>query len=308
MFSIPGSNRPLRQSLRRRVVRGVLLTLAVLAAGCRDGQDNLSPEERVRTGWDLYRFGEFSLAIRSFEKAAADPAAKPEMKAKALYGLANTWALRRPDEDPAKAANYFKQVIQLDPKGELASWALLGLARLKHMVPVDKTFDTPKVLKAYQDVLDRYPGTPAAEEALIFQQSVLLCTDDPEDAQKVIDTLTRFINDHPKSHFVSFAWRMTARAWHILRDPPRELHCLVRSYETQEVDPRNPFFENSGTYWIIATLAEYEVGDFDTARKFYNKLCTEYPVDFRRFAARAAIKRMDDLEAKFRRELQGGRS
>jgi tetratricopeptide (TPR) repeat protein len=307
MPMIENSNRA-RWAGRTRRVLSVLLVLSALIGGCGRGVKVETPSEKIKKAWDLYRSGDFMLAIRYFQETADDPAVEPAIRNKALYGLGTTWALRRPDEDPVRAAACFKQVLQFDPHGPLASWSLLGLARLKHMVPVDKTFDTPQVLRAYQDVLDRYPGTLPAEEALVFQQSILLCTCDPGDARKVIDTMEHFIAAHPKSHYVSFAWAMIGKAWHTLQDPEKELQGMVRSYETQEVDPGNPFFENASTYWSIATFAEYEVGDFDTARKFYNKMLTEYPVDYRRFMARTSLQRMDAMEAKYRQELSGGRS
>ena len=60
--------------------------------------------------------------------------------------------------------------------------------------------------------------------------------------------------------------------------------------------------ENSTDYWYIAVVAEFEVGDFETARKYYRLLMTEYPRDRRNFGAKTAIERMDALEEKLRKE------
>jgi len=302
-------NQSMRQMWSRRAAIGLwLIPLLMFSSGCDRGDKTLTPQEKINSGWDNYRAGEFKFAVSDFEAALASPNISLDEQVKATYGLATTWALRRPDENTAKAAALHTKVLQLDPKHELAAWSLLSLARLKHMVPVDQTFDSKQVCQAYQDVIDRYPNSIAAEEALILQQSIIACTFDPADAAKVIDTLKKFVDTHPKSHFRSFAYTIMGTCYHTLKQPQQELWANIRSYETQEVDPSNPFFENSGVYWSIATFAEYEVGDFATARKFYNKLITEYPVDFRQYAARQALKRMDDIEAKFRNELAKGKS
>ncbi len=71
----------------------------------------------------------------------------------------------------------------------------------------------------------------------------------------------------------------------------------MRSFETAELDPTNPRQENSYAYWSIATIAEFEVGDFETAREFYRRLMDEYPRDPRRFGAEQALERMAQQEA-----------
>jgi hypothetical protein len=60
--------------------------------------------------------------------------------------------------------------------------------------------------------------------------------------------------------------------------------------------------ENSTDYWSIAVVAEFEAGDFDTARKYYKLLMGEYPRDRRNFGALKAIERMNALEEKLRME------
>jgi len=57
-------------------------------------------------------------------------------------------------------------------------------------------------------------------------------------------------------------------------------------------------------YWKLATVAEFEAGDFDLARKFYRLLIEEYPQDIRKYASRQALERMDRIESRMRAELQ----
>jgi len=279
------------------------LVAAVLGAaliGCDRGGPAGEPREKVLEGWTNYRMGEFSLAIRDFETVEKDPGANPEVRLQALYGLATTWNLRRPDEDVKKATPYYKQVINLAPQSDWAAWSLLALARMKHLVPVGTEPDVPKLYQAYQGVIDKFPKHTAGEEALVFQQSLLVSTFKPEDAQKALAILDKFVTTHPQSYFLSSAYGLMSYCHDTLGEPEKKLHDLIRQLETQKVDPTNPFFENAGAYWAIATVAEFEAGDFETARKYYQKLLTEYPVDSRIFATKQALKRMDGVEAKFR--------
>ena len=76
------------------------------------------------------------------------------------------------------------------------------------------------------------------------------------------------------------------------------------SLEARELDPTNPYSDNAALYWEIATIAEFEAGDFAVARKYYKGLVDEYPQDQRRWGARLALERLDAVEAKLRK---GGR-
>ena len=91
-----------------------------------------------------------------------------------------------------------------------------------------------------------------------------------------------------------------AVSYQTLNMPEERLRAEEQSLETTEVDPTNPFTEFAWQYWNLATIAEFEVGDFDTARKYYRKLIEEYPTDIRLYGAKQALKRMDEVEAKIR--------
>jgi hypothetical protein len=53
-------------------------------------------------------------------------------------------------------------------------------------------------------------------------------------------------------------------------------------------------------YWRVATLAEFELGDFDLARENYRKIIAEYPTEQLVFLCKQELKRMDALEEKLR--------
>ena len=93
-------------------------------------------------------------------------------------------------------------------------------------------------------------------------------------------------------------YSLQAACWRTLKKPQRELDAAIEALETREIDRDNPKQDSSGAYWSIATLAEFGVGDFDTARTFYGRLMEEYPQDVRRYGAQNALRRMTDLETR----------
>lgn len=285
----------------------LLLALAACATGCRREAGPPAPE-RVRAGWDWYSQDEFSLAVREFDAALAAAPPGSQVRLQALYGLATTWALRRPGEDKQRAECLYRQIVESAPTNDLAAWSLLAIARMKALVdPTGDTVPTNAML-AYQEVQDRFPAHPAAEEAFLFQQSARLNRPDAAQARSVLAALERFLAAHPQSPNRSFVHRLVSHCCAILGMPEKRLDSEFQSWRSAENDPANPEEDLSWAYWRIATLAEFETGDFATAREYYRKLIAEYPAEQRVFLAKQELKRMDEVEARIRRDLaaQGG--
>lgn len=290
------------QHLRRCLTRAVpLLGLsAVLLAGCIRQATQLDPDELIRRGWERYRLGDFDLTVSDFDDALAAVPEGDSRRPMILYGLGTVWNLRTPvtRQKPDLAASFFRQAIEADPNGKLAAWSALALARVQHLVPVGREPDYPKVRKAYQDVIDRYPGHLAADEAFIYLQSTVAATMEVQASRQAVRDLEHFIETHPQSGFLNAAYALLAVCYETLNDPERRLAAEIRAIDTKEIDASNPKQENSWEYWKIATIADFEVGDFPTARRFYRRLIEEYPQDVRRFAAEHALERMDEIERK----------
>ena len=277
-----------------------ILTACTLA-GCVQKPAVGTPAERLTAAWDDYRLGEFNRAQFRFDGVIAAVKPGSELHLEALYGLATTWNLRRPGQDTDKATTLYREVIRLAPTNDLAAWSQLALARLQHLVPVGREPDYPAVRKAYQEVIDRFPMHLAGEEAFIYQQSTfLLDRDNKEEALQALGALKRFVETHAGSRFLSPAYKLMGVAQRMLGNPDETVACMVKAFETTEVDAANPRQEFAGTYWSIATTAEFEAGDFATARRFYKRLIDEYPVDQRVQGAYDGLKRMDAVEAGLR--------
>src|SRR4051794_9593503 len=274
--------------------RALLVLLFLALIGCDRADRGRDVAHHVRAGWDYYRTAEYRLAAREFEAAAQRAPAAGADHLQALYGLATTLDLGRPDRDPARAAQTYEQIISESPTSDLAAWSMLALARMKDVVGVGESIDRAAASAAYQRVIDHYPNHTAAEEALLHQQALLVNTLRPEDARAALPVLQRFIDSHSTSPWRSALYSEMAACHAILNDPDARLAAEIRALETREFDPSNPIADNSSAYWNIATLAEYDCGDLDTARKFYRKFADEYPRDLRAYSAKIALRRLEE--------------
>lgn len=287
----------------------VALGCAALMVGCRPGGAG-SSSSRLAAGWERYRQGEFGLAVAEFTEVLSSESTNSPLRVQALYGLATTWNLRRPGEKPEQAVQLYHEVITAAPTSDLAAWSWLSLARMKASRSPDKLPDLSEQLQAYQDVVDRFPLHPAGEEAFLYQQIMRVTESRAPPTRAVLEALENFLETHPQTHYRSAVYRLMAYCYEVLGLKDQLLEAVLQEQKAIEVDPINPDIDWSLTYWRIATIAEFEVGDFALAREYYRKFIKEYPSEFRVFPAKQELKRMDALEAAIRKEFDskgGGR-
>ena len=274
---------------------------ACVLTGCGHDQGQ-SPERRIQTGWQRYTQGDFDLAVIEFEGAFSSVPTNSPLRLQALYGLATTWNLRRPDESPERAATLYREIIAAAPTNDLAAWSWLALARMNVTESAADDPDPQALRQAYQEVIDRFPAHPAAEEAFLFQQAARLAAPNMTEAGAVLQALEGSLARHPQSPYRSAAYRLVAQCCDVLGLKDKLLDATIQEWKTSEIDPRNPIQDLSWTYWRIATVAELDVGDFALAREYYRKLIAEYPSEQRVFLAKQELQRMDELEAGLRNQ------
>lgn len=274
------------------VVICVVLAVAVvgLVAGC--GGSHQSPQESVEQGWEHFRTGNFDSATIAFERAisAVDQVQRPA----ALYALGMTCGLRRPSPETDRATRLFEQVIREYPHSEWAGWSQLALARQVELQIAAHPVDRAAVSQAYQVVIDRFPGHPAADEALVYQQANLIATLDQDDARAAATTLHAFLQRSSASPLASMAHTLLAECFATLNDPQAQLREKVNALNCVDL-LRSSEEDASTAYWTIATQAQYEVGDAALARAYYRKFIEAYSADARCFAAEQALVELDRI-------------
>ncbi|MFA6291667.1 MAG: tetratricopeptide repeat protein [Victivallales bacterium] len=261
-----------------------------------------NPAEEIASGWNQFRMGEHNQALKFFNKALKAAPEKSEFQIQALYGIGITQSLKLPNADKPAAEMIFNDIIVRFPESDYAVWSMLALVRMKHIVPSGEIPDYPPLRTAYRKIYDKFPNHIAGQEAFIYLIETYLAVFTIEDAKFAKASLGEFLKKHPDSSFTGTAWSLYARACETLGQKQEQLDAMIKGLENKEIDPTNPKMENSTSFWSIAVVAEFEAGDFDTARKYYRRLMNEYPRDMRNFGAKTAIDRMNALEEKLRLE------
>ena len=283
----------------QRSLRLVCALLVFIFQAC--GKDEAgTPDEQIQEGWKRYRFSEFSEALGIFESVEASQPRGSEAYLQSLFGQASCWNHRRDGRDTAKAISLYQEVITQAPANPLAAWCALDIVRAKHLAPADQERDYPKLAEGYGEVYKKYPKTPAGEEAFVYQIRLTLSAATGDEARKKIAEIEAFLARHPNTPFRSPLYTLMAEASHRLNEEEKRLDSMIKAIETREVDPRTPFFELSTAYWNIAYAAEFEAGNFELAREYYQRLINEFPRESRVFASRKALARMDAIEAALR--------
>ncbi len=259
-----------------------------------------TPEEKITEGWNLYRLSEFGEALDVFESVGKSQTRGTEAYLQSLFGQASCWNHRRDGRDTAKAISLYQEVIAEAPSNPLAAWCALDIVRAKHLASADQERDYAKLAQEYGEVYQKYPDTLAGAEAFLYQVRLTLPTASADEARKKLDQITAFLDRSPKTPFHSQLYTLMAEASHRLNEEERRLDYMIKAIEAREVDPRTPFFELSTAYWNIAYAAEFEAGNFELAREYYQRLINEFPRESRVFASRKALARMDAVEAAIR--------
>lgn len=286
-------------------IAGLALLLLAAGAGCRSERE-ADPEARLAAGWERFAQGDFATALADFTAVHESLSPGSPLRPGTLYALATVWNLRRPDQNAVRAERYYRQAIEAAPGSDWDAWSRLALARMPLSAPgaAVKPPDPAELEAAYKEVEARFPFHEAGEQAFLFRQAMLLEAPRPE-ARAALEALEGFLQTHPETPYKAAAWKLIGHASLLLGRPGAVVEAAEQEWRTAEVDPLNPGQELAGTYWKLATLAEFEAGDFETARTYYRKLIEEYPRDQRVFVAKQELRKMDELEARLRADLAG---
>lgn len=269
----------------------------------------------LRKGWTEFRLREFTRSVRVFEKLAAATRAKaakaaPGTEAKprtplwyyrwALFGQACCWNCRQDGRDGARATALLKEITDSAPASDpVAQWAAFDLVRVKHLASASLPLDFADLARSYMELWTKFPNTAPGTQGLLMgltlQQYAEL-----RPYQEIADDGQRYIEANPTSPYTPRFYSLVAGCYQRMGQPDKYIALVGKMLETQERDPTNPRFENAGTYWRLAYEAEFVAGDFETARKYYRMIQTEYPRVIFIYGVEQALKRMDEIEAALR--------
>ena len=256
-------------SLRGHISRAAACVMGVmlLFQACDPRRATSSPEEEIREGWRLYRLSEFNSAVKIFQSVQASQPRGSQYRLDALYGEASCWNHRRDGRDIAKAVAGYQAVVEEAPENPLAAWCALDIVRTRHLAPADQEIDYESLIRDYAEVYQRYPQSPAGEEAFLYGSSLSLPSADPEQARKLLEKINEFLSSHPKTPYLSQFYGLIAECYRKMDEQDQRIQYLIKSLDARPVDPASPIDDRSTAYWNIAYSAEFEAGNFAVARE-----------------------------------------
>jgi TolA-binding protein len=286
------------QAWRNATKKGlsILVLAAGVLSGCGKVESSGSPEELLREGWTHFRLQEFDAAEKAF-RAALGKLPEGTMRLQAMYGLGMVASIGRAGGQSAAARGWFEQVARSDPTGDWGGWAALAIVRDRH---VYGRADAAVLQAEYADVIAKFPSRPAAEEAFVYRCSLLVQTFEPTDAREAVREIAAWLQQHPGGKLNTALHALSSRAHETLGEYPAALAAAIASLQAKEVDPQNPHQNNILEYYRIGMMAQYDVGDFATARKYYQKFLKEYPRDQRAFNVSLMLRQLDLNETEIR--------
>ncbi|QHI68041.1 tetratricopeptide repeat protein [Tichowtungia aerotolerans] len=241
--------------------------------------------------WDEVEYVNYRGAYPLFEQEFRNT---PE-SSEALFGMALCLHYRQPDVagDKAEAERLYKQLIDqtAEAPGPWRLPAMLNLAQLYGQIDyISDTRRPEKAIELYDQILDEFPDSPLATQALLYRSSLELDEMNPEKARDTAARLRRRAEARPDDPYLYNLWRMVAMASEHPLNQPAEAIDAYRKAEQAGLPPNS---RKDILFWRIANLAE-RINRNDLAIHYYRKIAEE--LKHTNFAYEASL-RLAALEA-----------
>lgn len=162
------------------------------------GTYNPDPDDAYMLAYAYYRNGEYRKSIDYFSKASKG---EGELGQIATYQMAHAYLELG---DKKYAQNAFKVAAELDYDREVTEDALFNHAKLAYELSYDPFHEA---IKAFEDYLEKYPGSDRREEAYEFLLNVYLVTKNYPAALSAFDKIER-LNPIQKGLYQRSAYNM----------------------------------------------------------------------------------------------------
>jgi tetratricopeptide (TPR) repeat protein len=257
---------------------------------------SVSQSTPLKQAWEEVEYVNYTGAAAFFEQEIRrDPDS-----AEALFGLALCLHYCQPntaDDKTSAEAHYLELISQTE--GSPSQWrqlAMLNLAQLYDQV--DYTSDTPQPAKAielYSRILDEFPDSPIATQAILYRSTLEIADMNPQSASKAVRQLRLWAEQHPNDPDLYNLWCLIAQASLHPLNRPDETIAAYRKAEQAGLPPnsRKDIF-----FWRLANLAETS-GQIELAIHYYREIAEN--LQHTNFAYEASL-RLAALES--RKEVQ----
>ncbi len=293
----------------------LLLTASLLPVmvGC-GGANVESPEQAIREGDQEYSYFNFDGAYAYHDAAVNMLEEGSDDWQHAIFARANAaYQINPPDEAYIQQAKAdWEKLIEVAPEGPYAARSMLNLGRLAELR--DYRYDNfglqgenfagegtenlgkPMVEVAreyYQAVLDRFPGTDYASEAVLRIAGTYIQTYDKEQVKQGIELLEAWLKENPQDPFASVMWQYLGDTWYDqfenYEDPDDYSHFIpaIDAYlqaDAPEIGNLIQKGREGPVYWRMAIMSHRIWLNADTlqniegfrSKDFYRNVAVEY--------------------------------
>jgi hypothetical protein len=223
-----------------------------------------------------------------------------------MFALANLWQFRRPGPKAERARELYEQVLAVHADTPVAPYAVMALARLADTPDLEKDRDPKRARELYERILRDWPRHLLADEAVLRLALVnLQAAYVPPEA--VRGEMTASVPAADRDRLETEAARLLephlkARPTNILAAPMHVVlgNLYARRGRWQEAVDQWVAADAAGIpgltdratlYWRIARVSEVELGRYDVAARWYERIVTDIRRDPRYYVAQEAAAR-----------------
>jgi outer membrane protein assembly factor BamD (BamD/ComL family) len=197
------------------------------------------------------------------------------------------WQSRQPGADFKKAEENFDWIVKNHPHNSVAPWAMLAEARLPDLIVLAPKF--VEASKGYRRVLEAYPESDAAQEAVIHLAQALYQIKGKAGALEGIEQMQTWLKAHPNPKYASEIWLNIGKLYRYpIEDYVKAVDYLSKAYN--EGVQNAP--QELSLCWTIAYMAETKLHNKAMAIEYYTKFIQKYPHHKSLFMAKEGLQRL----------------
>jgi len=272
------------------MVRSRLAAILVCLAGAVAARAEGARDQLLVDAWNEFRAGRNKEAAAIFTTVADQHAGRSPVRLQALYGYALAMGYSLPSPKVREALAALKTIVDTDPQGEMAPWAILEMGNLV----IDRTRASNPVAAAhFERVLTEFPGRPAADEAVLKFAGAKIAEGDRASVLRGVAALESHLAQYPSNpSAVVMHLRLDYTYCVILQDYANSLRHAEAVCRLRLRDP----FRWSRQLWHTAELHRRFSGDRERAAHYYRMILTEAPRSEHAWPARQRLAEWGMLE------------
>ena len=249
----------------------LLGTMLVALMGPVKSRAEVPHDPLLVEAWNGFRAGRNKDAAAHFLAVAGQHPEKSPVHLQALYGYALAMGHSQPWPRREEAQRTLQTILDADPRGGLAPWAILEMGNLVN----DRTRrGNPEAATHFERVMTEFPDSPAADEAALKFAGIKIAEGTRESVLQGVAALEDRLAQYPENpSAVVMHLRLDYTYCVILQDYSNSLRHAEAVCRLRLKDP----FRWSRQLWHTAELHRRFSGNRERAAHFYRMILTDAP-------------------------------